>query len=40
MPSVFSFDGKIFYFNSVRIKIDSCANRNRLTIKQADIESP
>ena len=33
MPSIFCFDGKIFYFNSIRIKIDNYANCYRLTIK-------
>ena len=33
MPSVFSINGKIFYFNSIRIKIDDYANGYRLTIK-------
>ena len=33
MPSVFGFDGKIFYFNSIGIKIDGYANGYRLTIK-------
>lgn len=40
MPSVFSFDGKILYFNSIRIKIDGYTNGYRLTIKQADIKRP
>ncbi len=38
MLSVFSFDGKIFYFNSIRIKTNDYANCDRLTVKKADIK--
>mgnify|MGYP006978592340 CR=1 FL=1 len=38
LSSEFSFDSEIFYFNSVRIKIDSDAYCYGLTIKQADIK--
>ncbi len=33
MPSVFSIDGKIFYFNCIRIKFDGYTNCYRLIIK-------
>lgn len=38
MPSVLCFDGKIFYLNCIRLKIDCHTNGYRLTIKQADIK--
>ena len=33
MPPVFIFNGKIFYFDSIRVKIDDYADGYRLTIK-------